>query len=47
MPFGDLRVRGLRVRGEGVEIDVDADGRVRDVRAPEWLQVRVHLMMVR
>jgi hypothetical protein len=41
VPFGDLRVRGLRVRGEAVEIDVDDDGRVRDVRAPEWLEVRV------
>ena len=40
-PFGDLRVRGLRVRGELVEVDVDADGQVRDVRAPDWLDVDV------
>jgi hypothetical protein len=40
-PFGDLRVRGLRVRGEPVEVDVDDDGRVRDVRAPAWLEVDV------
>jgi hypothetical protein len=41
MPFGDLRVRGLRVRGEPVEVDVDDDGRVSDVRAPTWLEVDV------
>lgn len=38
VPFGDLRVRGLRVRGEPVEVDV-VDGRVSDVRAPAWLDV--------
>jgi glycogen debranching enzyme len=40
-PFGDLRVRGLRVRGEPVEIDLDESGEVRDVRAPAWLDVQV------
>ncbi len=40
-PFGDLRVRGLRIRGENVEVDVDDDGRVSDVRAPAWLDVDV------
>ncbi len=40
-PFGDLRVRGLRVRGEAVEVDVDGDGGVLDVRAPGWLDVEV------
>jgi glycogen debranching enzyme len=40
-PFGDLRVRGLRVRGEPVEIDLDAGGQVLDVRAPAWLDVQV------
>ncbi|MEO6510093.1 MAG: hypothetical protein ABIO16_03815 [Nocardioides sp.] len=41
LPFGDLRVRGLRVRGEPVEVDVDGDGHVREVRAPAWLEVVV------
>jgi hypothetical protein len=40
-PFGDLRVRGLRVRGEPVEVDVDDEGRVTEVRAPAWLDVVV------
>jgi hypothetical protein len=40
-PFGDLRVRGLRVRGEAVEVDLDDDGDVREVRAPAWLTVEV------
>ena len=40
-PFGDLRVRDLRVRGEPVEVEVDDDGQVRDVRAPDWLDVHV------
>jgi len=40
-PFGDLQVRGLRVRGEAVEVDLDDDGVVRDVRAPAWLAVEV------
>ena len=40
-PFGDLQVRGLRVRGELVEVDVDDDGQVRDVRAPDWLDVDI------
>ena len=40
-PFGDLRVRGLQIRGEPVEVDVDDDGQVRDVRAPSWLDVDV------
>ena len=35
-PFGDLRVRG-----EPVEVDVDDDGSVSDVRAPAWLEVDV------
>jgi glycogen debranching enzyme len=40
-PFGDLRVRGLRVRGEPVEGELDDDGPVREVRAPAWLEVEV------
>ena len=40
-PFGDLRVRGLRARGEPVEIDIGDDGSVREVRAPAWLDVEV------
>ena len=40
-PFGDLRVRGLRARGEPVEIDLDESGEVREVRAPAWLDVQV------
>jgi glycogen debranching enzyme len=40
-PFGDLSIRGLRVRGEAVEIDLTDDGDVRDVRAPAWLDVEV------
>ena len=40
-PFGDLSVRGLRVRGEAVEVDLTDDGDVRDVRAPAWLDVEV------
>jgi glycogen debranching enzyme len=40
-PFGDLHVRGLRVRGEPVEIELDAGGQVLDVRAPAWLDVQV------
>ena len=40
-PFGDLSVRGLRVRGEAVEVDLTDDGDVHEVRAPAWLDVEV------
>ncbi len=40
-PVGALRVRGLRVAGEPLEIALDRDGRVQAVNAPEHLAVRV------
>jgi glycogen debranching enzyme len=38
-PFGSLRVRGLRIGGDAVEVHVDATGAVSDVLAPSWLTV--------
>ncbi|MEO5852898.1 MAG: glycogen debranching N-terminal domain-containing protein [Nocardioides sp.] len=40
-PFGAVTVRGIRVRGDVCEVDVDAVGDVTDVRAPDWLSVDV------
>lgn len=40
-PFGALTVTGLRVAGGRVDVRLDADGRVEDVSAPDWLTVEV------
>ncbi len=40
-PFGALHVRGLRLGDGLVDVEVDAEGQVRAVRAPDGIDVEV------